>query len=145
MPEAQGFLISENLSLIFYLNFCQFKGGMFLFFFLISGVLGYIFLISEIIYKNMLLRAWKLTMYCKIWPFLYFFFLYAFAPKIPTYRTFQGIPYLNLGSEVSYFLFFLRISAKLFLISYFSKNFSQVNVLSFWICWAPCSYKSCCY
>ena len=27
-------------------------------------------------------------------------------PKIPTYRTFQGIPYLNLGSEVSYFLFF---------------------------------------
>ena len=55
--------------LISYLNFYQFK-GMFLFFFLISGVLGYIFLISKIFYKSMLLRAWKLTMYCKIWPIL---------------------------------------------------------------------------
>ena len=99
--------------LISYLNFYQFK-GMFLFFFLISGVLGYIFLIFQIFNKNLLLRAWKLTMYntcihtlkkfdlfCKI-----LFFWYTFDPKVPTYRTFQGIPYLNLGSEVSYFLFF---------------------------------------
>ena len=99
MPEAQGFLISENLSLISYLNFCQFNGGMFLVFFLISGVLGYIFkYFTKICYSG--LENWpcivKFDLFCKI-----LFFWYTFDPKVPTYKTFQGISYLNWGSAVS--------------------------------------------
>ena len=92
---GSGFLNFWKLSLIFYLNFCQFKGGMVLFFssnFWCSRL--YFLNFSNILQKyvtqglkidHVYMHTYivKFDLFCKI-----LFFWYTFDPKVPTYRTF---------------------------------------------------------